>query len=201
MSRITRVMVLAASVVLATSSVFAAAPPATAVPTNKVDDYLSALWTTVLETPSAQNPFGAGGDEYECLDLGGTVAPFAPVSADSCTVKPGTKLFIVAHSVECSTFEGNGTTEAELRACAIAGDPDSDYTVTVDGKAVPVVEAETPLLDIVLPDDNIFGEPGGSEGLSVGHGWVALLHPLTPGSHTILIDESITTTIIVTPHR
>jgi hypothetical protein len=39
-------------------------------------------------------------------------------SADSCTVKPGTKIFVAASSVECSTFEGNGTTEAELRACA-----------------------------------------------------------------------------------
>ena len=62
-------------------------------------------------------------------------------------------------------------------------------TVTVDGKSVPVTEVETPLLNIVLPADNIFGLPaGGRQGLSVGHGWVTLLHPLTPGTHAIVID-------------
>ena len=60
-------------------------------------------------------------------------------------------------------------------------------TVTVDGKSVPVTEAETPLLNITLPADNIFGLPAGTTGLSVGHGWVTLLHPLTPGTHTIVI--------------
>ena len=193
MSRITRILSLAASVLLA------AASTASAVPTKKLDDYLTALWTTVLETPSAQNPFGTGGSAFACLDLGGAVAPFAPGGVESCTVKPGAKLFVIAVSAECSTFEGNGTTEAQLRACAIAADPDVAPTVTVDGETVPIAEAETPLLRIVLPDDNIFGLPNGSEGLSVGHGWVALLQPLTPGTHTIVIDDFITTTIVVVP--
>jgi hypothetical protein len=195
-SRITRIMLLTAI------ALFAAAPAASAVPSKKLDDYLAALWTTVLETPSAQNPFGTGGAAFACLDLGGTVAPFAPVSVDSCTVKPGTKVFIAASSFECSTFEGNGTTEAQLRTCARLSDVQVAPTVTVDGKSVPVAEVETPLLNIVLPGDNIFGQPAGTQGLSVGHGWVALLHPLTPGTHTIVIDTAgtpITTKIVVKP--
>ncbi|WP_344066537.1 hypothetical protein [Microbacterium pumilum] len=155
------------------------------------------MWTTVLATPSAQNPFGTGGAAYACIELHRTVAPFAPDGVESCTVKPGTKIFVMAASFECSTFEGNGTTEEELRACARTGDPDVAPKVTVDGKRVRVAEAETRLLNIVLPDDNIFGLPSGSEGLSVAHGWVALLHPLRPGKHTILIGDSITTTIVV----
>jgi hypothetical protein len=43
--------------------------------------------------------------------------------------------------------------------------------------------------------------PGG-KGLSAAHGWVALLNPLTPGSHEIVITDpvigTVTTTIIVT---
>jgi hypothetical protein len=65
-----------------------------------------------------------------------------------------------------------------------------------------VTEAETGLLDIVLPADNVFGLPAGSTGLSVGHGWVSLVHPLTPGTHTIVGSgpaTSFTTTIIVQP--
>jgi hypothetical protein len=195
-SRITRIALVTAI------ALFAAAPAASAVPSKKLDDYLAALWTTVLETPSAQNPFGAGGSAFACLDLGGTVAPFAPGGVESCTVKPGTKVFIAASSVECSTFEGNGTTEAELRTCARESDVQDAPTVTVDGKSVPVAEVETPLLNIVLPADNVFELPPGTQGLSVGHGWLALLHPLTPGTHTIVIDtgeDPITTTIVVKP--
>jgi len=151
----------------------------------------------VFETPSAQNSFGDGGIAFGCFNLGGTVAPFGPNGIPSCTVKPGTKIFVTAASVECSTFEGNGTTKAELRVCARKGDVKVAPPVTLDGKSVPVTEAETQLLKIVLPEGNIFALPGGSQGLSVGHGWVALLHPLTPGTHTIVLP-TITTTITVT---
>ena len=179
--------------------VFAQVAPASATPTKKLESNLAALWTTVLETPSAQNSFGTGGSAFACWDLGGTVAPLAPSGVDSCTVKPGTKLFVAASTLECSTFEGHGTTEAELRTCAQEADVEDAPMVTLDGRSVPIAEAETPLLNIVLPADNIFGLPAGTSGLSVGHGWVALLHPLTPGTHTIEIDSTITTTIVVTP--
>ena len=117
-------------------------------------------------------------------------------------MKPGTKIFVAASSFECSTFEGNGATEDELRACARRTDVQVAPTVTVDGKFVPVAEVETRLLNIVLPADNIFGLPAGTAGLSVAHGWVALLHPLTPGTHAIVIRNgasTITTTIVVQP--
>ena len=118
-------------------------------------------------------------------------------------MKPGTKLFVAGSTFECSTFECNETTEAELRKCARESGVRVAPTVTVDGRSVPIAEAETPLLNIVLPADNIFGRPAGTSGLSVGQGWVALLHPLPPGTHTIVIGGSvsptITTTIVVKP--
>ena len=112
LSRLTRILLLVAV------ALCLGAPTAGAVPAKKLDNNLAALWTTILETPSAQNPFGAGDAAFACLDLGGTVAPFGPAGVESCTVKPGTKIFVAASAVECSTFEGNGTTEAELRTCA-----------------------------------------------------------------------------------
>lgn len=92
------------------------------------------------------------------------------------------RILLVVHSSECSTFEGNGTTDAELRTCARNGDPTTPPTVSVDSSPAPVTEAETPLLEITLPADNIFGLPADTQGLSVAHGWVTLLHPLTPGT-------------------
>jgi hypothetical protein len=196
MSRLVRILVVAAVTLCVVAT-------ASAVPAKKLDDNLAELWTTALETPSAQNPFGSGGSAFACFDLGGTVAPFAPGGVESCTVKPGTKIFVVASSFECSTFEGNGTTEAQLRACARETDVQVAPRVTLDGKTLPVSEVETPLLNIVLPEGNIFDLPAGTQGLSVGHGWAALLHPLTPGTHTIVIQTTgaptITTEITVTP--
>jgi hypothetical protein len=202
-SRLVGVPRLVAVLLLAVVTLGLAAPAASAVPVKKLDADLAALWTTVLQTPADQNPFGTGGPASGCFNLGGTVAPFGPHGVKSCTVKPGTKIFVAASSFECSTFEGNGTTEVQLRNCARQMDVPVAPSVTVDGKSVPVTEAETRLLHIVLPANNIFGLPAGTTGLSVGHGWVALLHPLTPGTHTIVIHltgaPDIRTTIIVQP--
>jgi hypothetical protein len=114
--------------------------------------------------------------------------------------------------LRCSTVEGPpffGGNEAELRACARAAD--SGFTrieITLDGHPVPVTEVETGLLHIDLPEDDIIGTTE-SETSSVAHGWVALLHPLTPGTHEIGlrvvgtdafgndVDLDNTTTIIV----
>jgi hypothetical protein len=182
-----------------------AAPAASAAPPSvKIDADLTALWTKVLETPSAQNSFGTGGEAFGCWSLGGTVAPFGPNGISSCTVKPGTKIFVAASSFECSTFPGDtnptSPTEAALRACAKQNDAQAAPPLKVDGRSVPVKEVETRLMNITLPTDNLFGLPAGTTGLSVGHGWVAHLNPLTPGTHTIAGGSpSFTTTIIVTP--
>jgi hypothetical protein len=195
-SRLTRILSLAAV------ALCVAAPAASAAPAKKLRADLGALRTRVLQTPSAQNSFGSGGAESACWNLRHTVAPFGPSGVASCTVKPGTKIFVAASSFECSTFEGNGTTDAALRQCARESDVQVAPTVTIDGKSVPVAEVETRLLNIVLPPDNIFSLPPGTQGLSVGHGSVALLDPLRPGTHTIVIQigtSTITTTIIVKP--
>jgi hypothetical protein len=188
MSRFIGVFRLVAAPLIAMATLGLAAPAASAAPAPvKFNADLAALWTTVFETPSAQNSFGTGGAAFGCWNLGShTVAPFGPSGIDSCTVKPGTKIFVAASSFECSTIEGNGTTEAELRTCAEQSDAQTAPSVTVDGHAVPVKEVETRLMNMVLPADNIFGLPAGTTGLSVAHGWVAHLHPLTPGTHTIV---------------
>jgi hypothetical protein len=194
---------LAAVLLLAAVPLGLVAPAANAVPEKKLDNYLAAMWTTVLETPDAQNPFGSGGAAFECIDIGSrTIAPFGPGGVESCTIKPGTKIFVAASSFECSTFEGHGTTEAQLRDCARQADVQDRPSVTVDDRSLAVTEVETRLLNIILPQENIFGQPAGTKGLSVGHGWVVLLHPLSPGTHTIVIDlgtDVITTRIIVEP--
>src|SRR3954468_13386625 len=137
---------LARAFIAALTALCLLAPGASAQPTRKLNRYLGALWTTVLETPSAENPFGSGGADFSCLNIGARViAPFGPTGVDSCTVASGTKLFVAGSAFECSTFEGNGTTETELRECARSHDAPTAPAVTVDGRAVTVFEAETQL--------------------------------------------------------
>ena len=165
---------------------------------------LGDLWTTALETPTPDNPFGGGGPQ--CFVLGGNiVAPFGGGSF-TCTVKAGTRIFIAAWTTECSTFEGNGTTEAALRACAVGADEEVTATVTINGEPVPLSSVETGLLTIHLPQDNIFGLQGADRnGLSVAHGFVYLTDPLAPGTYVIEgrvkfpsgRPQNFTTTIIV----
>jgi hypothetical protein len=179
------------------------APAASAVPVRQVDADLGAVWTKVLETPSAENSFGTGGAAFGCWTLHGTVAPLGPNGIPSCTVKPGTKIFVAASTFECSTFAGDipgvPASEEQLRNCAHQNDAQNAPTLTVDATPVPVTEAQTQLLHIVLPAGNVFGLPAGSTGTSVAHGWVALLGPLTPGTHTIVSPALFTTTLNVTP--
>jgi hypothetical protein len=165
--------------------------------------YLGALWTKVFETPNADNPFGSGGAASGCFALGNALAPFGPSGVPSCTARPGTKVFVTGSSFECSTFEGNGTTYAQLLTCARQSDLQAAPVVTIDGTALPMSEVVTGPLELVLPPDNIFGIAAGSTGLSAAHGWVALLHPLASGTHLIVINTpaaTITTAIIVNPH-
>jgi len=192
-----------ACLVVATASLaLAAASPASATPTKKAPETLAALWTKVLTTPTPQNPFGTGDPSTACWNVGGTLAPFGPVGPGlaSCTTGAGTPLFITGSSVECSTFEGNGTTEAELRACARSSDLQTAPSITFDGRPLTVAGVETALMNLTLPADNIFGLPAGSTGTSVAHGWVTQVNPPPPGTHTVVINAgafSVTTTIVI----
>jgi hypothetical protein len=197
MTRFARVLLVAAV------ALCLVAVSASAAPTN-LGKTLGNLWTTVLETPTPKNPFGGGGPQ--CVVVGGNiVAPFGGGSF-TCTVKGGTRIFIAAWTTECSTFEGNGTTDAALRACAVSADAGVTATVTINGEPVPLSSVETGLLTIHLPQDNIFGLKGAERnGLSVAHGFVYLTDPLIPGTyiiqgHVVFSDGSttdFTTTIIV----
>src|SRR4051794_8244179 len=176
---------LARALLLAAVTFCLVAPSASAAPTN-LGKTLGHLWTKVLETPTPDNPFGSGGPQ--CVVLGGKiVAPFVGGGGGSvtCTVKAGTRIFIAGWTTECSTFERNGTTEAELRACAVGADAGVTATVTINGEPVPLSSVETGLLTIHLPQDNIFGLKGAERnGLSVPHGFVYLTVPPPPGTDT-----------------
>jgi hypothetical protein len=191
---------------IAAATVAGTAQAADAAPANNLTADLAALWTTVLQTPSDKNSFGTGGQKFACWDLGrNVVAPLAPdpTGAESCTVKPGTRIF-VAFTGECSTFE----MEDQNSTCGKASDlaegareslPTPIATsVTIDDRTVSLGEVTTSIQPITLPANNVLSAPAGSRGQFVADGWVTLLSPLTPGTHTIIAGMT-HTTIVVQP--
>jgi hypothetical protein len=194
-------------VLLAVAAISAVTAPSAAAVPDKHSALLGTMWTTILETPKADNPFFDPTGDNPCIDLGGgIVAPFAGGARFGCTVDYKTRIFVAGYSAECSTVEPPtvGGNEADLRACADAAvNSAGTVEVTLDGRPVHLRRVQTALLHFVLPEDNIFDLDPGTTGQSVGDGWVALLPPLRPGEHTIEITQNgilvNTTTITVLP--
>ncbi len=108
----------------------------------------------------------------------------------TCTVPAGTALFFPILNAECSTAEGNGTTEADLRSCAefLVAHAVS-VSAEVDGRSIQNLGAylkESPLFEYgPLPANNLLGLPEGTTSNAVADGFYLMLAPLSKGSHTI----------------
>jgi hypothetical protein len=112
-----------------------------------------------------------------------------------CTVPVGTALFFPLANTECSTVEGNGTTEAELRECAnFFANFITDLSAELDGRSLQNLaeyRAASPLYTFgPLPDNNVlqlFGvdAPPGTISPSVSDGVHVMLAPLSRCEHTL----------------
>lgn len=108
------------------------------------------------------------------------------------TVPKGTSLFFPILDGEASDIEGNGETEAELRAAAqsLADliDPDNLF-LDIDGKPVTNLDkyrVQSPLFTIApLPEGNVLLVPAGTTGIAVSDGYFVMLKPMSVGTHTL----------------
>jgi hypothetical protein len=147
----------------------------------------------------------AGVPTPDCLRLGrrGEILQVGPNGQDggrtvTCTVKPGTPIFVFGFGSACSDVELDdwfGADEAAQRACA-RKHTHADVLavhVTVDGEA-PVdirsdrFEVTSPQMTAVLPADNPFHKPAGTTAHFVADIYAAAIRGLTPGQHTIVVD-------------
>lgn len=111
----------------------------------------------------------------------------------SCTIPSSKAILIQPVGNECSYAENPGsTTEQSLRKCAITGDQPTSMSVTIDGRPIQNLQhytVQTPLFDLSLPENNIYGAPAGPT-KSVGHAYMIFLQPLKPGKHEIHFAQS-----------
>jgi len=129
--------------------------------------------------------------------LGGTWAPTTDLDGNlvgiadrEVTVPTGKALFFPIVDAEASEAEGNGTTEAELRATAnFLADNAIGLSCTIDGKVVEDLSAyrvESPLFTFgPLPENNLLGLPEVTTTPAVSDGYFVMLAPLSVGEHVI----------------
>lgn len=171
-------------------------------------EWSAAWWQYVLSIPAPTNPLLDATGAKCGLEQAGpvfflvgtfTVTPFPGggvigiANRTECTVPAGVALFFPILNSECSTAEGNGTTDAQLRACA-AGlmQGATNLAAEVDGVAIKGLQnaqttdfrVQSPLFTFSLPGNNLLGVlPQTSP--SVADGVYLMLAPLAAGPHTI----------------
>jgi hypothetical protein len=158
-------------------------------------EWEAAWWQWAFSLPVDHNPLfdtapASTGQTGNVWFLGGTFGP-SPVTRDA-TIPTGKALFFPLINNEASTAEGNGTTEAELRASAKGvadGIVPSSLFVQIDGRSLQGLasyRAQSPLFIYgPLPANNLLGFPAGTTSPSVADGYYVMLTPLSVGHHTL----------------
>jgi hypothetical protein len=151
-------------------------------------------WQWALGIPADRSPFfDASACTHGAQDQDGPVWFLAGVVNETgiadreCSIPAGKAVLVPVVNVECSTLEGNGTNEAELRAC-LATYRFGNVHATIDGVAVPDIEryfVESPSFELTLPANNVIGLPAGT-GASVGKGYYLMLPPLSAGKRHVV---------------
>jgi hypothetical protein len=157
-------------------------------------------WQWALETPASINPltdkkgmFCAQNQSGDVWFLAGEVRNGAVMR--ECTVPNDKALFFpLLNSAYFAYLNDPPQTRTEeyIRAQTVCSEP-KELVVTIDGVAVsdPVqYHEESPLFDVQLPEDNIFGAttndiPQLLLSPSVDQGYYLFLAPLSRGQHTI----------------
>jgi hypothetical protein len=148
--------------------------------------WLAQWWAYALSAPADEtNPAISGG----CVVVGKVAIHYN----GDCTVRPGTAIFEMLFSTECSNredppFHAENAREAE--ACGFANrDVATVLDLRVDGGPWMHLKddrfgAAMSFITVTLPEDNIYGLDPGPLSFG-GWGYGALINPLKPGRHTI----------------
>jgi hypothetical protein len=205
--RIGLVMVVVALALLGSTMAFARNANPGVLPPNShafgktYGEWSAKWWQWAVNIPASNSPIvdTTGADcavnqSGKVWFLAGTATSTAggPAVTRTCTVPSGKAILFPIINAECSTIEGNGTTQAQLSACAKGIiDPVATVTATVDGVNLQDLtppnspyRVQSPLFTFKSVQDNPFSIPAG-QSPSVADGYWILLAPLSTGQHTI----------------
>ncbi len=200
-------MTAATSIALAKNPNPRILPPNASPYTHTYSEWAAKFWQWTLSLPADHHPLFdtadcSAGQSGKVWFIDGTLAPtsgadgvYQGIVTRDCTVPAGKALFFPIITSECSTLEGNGATDGELRDCAKwLQDHAVNLSCEIDGVPVRNLAAyrkQSPLFTYgPLPQNNVLqalglDAPAGSTSLSVTDGVFLMLAPLSRGKHTI----------------
>jgi hypothetical protein len=154
-------------------------------------DWTAKWWQWALSIPQDANPVGDPTGRYCGQNQEGPVwflaGTFGGSAERTCTIPEGKAILFAPVNVECSYAEfPDLKSEADLRECAKSGqDLVTELDVTVDRlKVENLSRVQSPLFNLTLPENNVFGLPATTTKAVSDGDWV-FLKPLPPGNHTI----------------
>lgn len=164
-------------------------------PLGKTYAQWSARWwrQAVRQTGAPGTPFAPG--EVNCGAMGtrkvvflvGTVGT-SPIER-SCRIPIDTAILFPVINAECSEAEDNGSTRAELRACAASlADTFTNLHAEVDGRRIKQLRRfrfVSPLFRFSSVAGNVIGIPPARRSPAVADGYWVMLMGLDAGTHTV----------------
>lgn len=156
-------------------------------------EWSATWWQWTVGISKDKNPlldttgeFCAEGQSGNVWFLAGIIGSSEPVSRN-CTIPAGKAIFVpIVNQFDCCE---EGQTVADMRKnVTLEIDNVTNMDFKIDG--VPIqnlfrYRAASPVFDLNLPDNNIFGVPAGIYGPTVSDGYWLMLAPLSAGQHTI----------------
>ncbi len=149
--------------------------------------WLAQWWAGALSAPADEsNPAISGG----CVLKGKVALHYG----GDCSVPPGTAIFEMLFSTECSNREPDPFHAENAQQAEACGRANSGVATALDlrvdrGPTLHLLDddftAVMPWTTVAWPQDNIYGLPGGGTISFGGFGYAALINPLSRGTHTI----------------
>jgi hypothetical protein len=183
-------------------------PPDTMPYNMTYGEWSAKWWQWILSIPTENNPLNDDNGRNCAVEQSGPVWFLVGTTGGlierTCTIPGGSAILIPVINGECSYAEyPSFGSESELRSCAITQmDKATQLKARIDGVDVTDLNTyrfQSPLFNLTLPENNIFGLPAGTTE-AVADGFWILLEPLTAGNHEIqfgggLVDVSTTGTV------
>lgn len=157
-------------------------------------------WQFVLETPATGHPvLDETGADCDQGDMGNVWFLFGSFGAEaierSCEIPVGTALFLPLINQVSARFEGETTTEEELRTQAACVE-DAATTLLFEFNGAPVSDLDRFFEESAVfqaqfpPEDALFGFDSIFVDLGVDAGFYLFLRPLPPGSYELHWEAS-----------
>jgi hypothetical protein len=158
-------------------------------------EWTARWWQWVVSIPEGRNPSadetGENCGEGQSGPVWFLAGTFGGLNIRNCDIPAGRSILFPVINAECSYAEyPDLQTEPELRSCGVSSnDGVTELMVTIDGQAIDESQlrsyrVQSPLFNLTLPENNIFGLPAITT-QAVSDGFWVFLPPLAPGEHEV----------------